>query len=85
MATKKGGRSGCNGRDSRGKRLGVKCYAGEQIPAGSIIIRQRGTRFMAGLNVKQARDNSLFALKTGIVRFEKNSKRIYIDTSPSAK
>ena len=79
MATKKSGRSGSNGRDSKGKRLGVKCYDGEQIPAGSIIIRQRGTRFSAGLNVKRARDDSLFALKTGIVRFEKNSKRVRID------
>lgn len=79
MATKKGGRAGCNARDSKGQRLGVKCFDGQTITAGSIITRQRGTRIMAGLNVKRARDDSLFALKPGIVRFEKNGKRVRVD------
>lgn len=79
MATKKGGRAGCNGRDSHGKRLGVKCFDGQTITAGSIIVRQRGTRLNAGLNVKRARDDSLFALKPGIVRFEQNGRRVRID------
>ena len=79
MATKKGGRAGCNGRDSQGKRLGVKCFDGQTITAGSIIVRQRGTHLSAGMNVKRARDDSLFALKAGVVRFEKNSKRVRID------
>lgn len=79
MATKKGGSSGCNGRDSGGKRLGVKCFDGAQVTAGSILVRQRGTRLMAGLNVKRARDDSLFAVKPGIVRFEKNRKYVRID------
>lgn len=76
---KKGGRAGCNGRDSQGKRLGVKCFDGQTITAGSIIVRQRGTRLNAGLNVKRARDDSLFALKPGIVRFEKNGRRVRVD------
>ena len=79
MATNKSGRSGTNARDSQGQRLGVKCYDGETVTAGSIIIRQRGTRLMAGLNVKRARDDSLFALKPGVVRFEKHGKRVRID------
>ena len=79
MATKKSGRAGSNGRDSQGKRLGVKCFDGQTITAGSIIVRQRGTRLNAGLNVKRARDDSLFALKPGVVHFEKNGKRVRID------
>ncbi len=79
MATKKGGRAGCNARDSNGQRLGVKCYDGETVTTGSIIVRQRGTRHMAGFNVKRARDDSLFALKPGIVHFEKHGKYVRID------
>lgn len=78
MATK-GGRAGCNARDSKGKRLGVKRYDGETVTAGSIIVRQRGTHFMPGMNVKRARDDSLFALKPGVVRFEKRGKYVRID------
>ena len=79
MATKKSGKAGSNGRDSQGQRLGVKLFDGQIITAGSIIVRQRGTRFTAGFNVKRARDDSLFALKTGAVKFEKNGKRVRID------
>ena len=69
MAQKKGGGSTRNGRDSESKRLGVKAYGGQLIPAGSIIVRQRGTRFHAGTNVGMGRDHSLFALVDGQVSF----------------
>ncbi|MFT4583841.1 MAG: large subunit ribosomal protein L27 [Gammaproteobacteria bacterium] len=70
MAHKKAGGSTRNGRDSESKRLGVKCYGGEDIPAGSIIVRQRGTHFHPGLNVGCGRDHTLFAKIQGIVRFD---------------
>ncbi|TBO30283.1 50S ribosomal protein L27 [Aquabacterium lacunae] len=69
MAQKKGGGSTRNGRDSQPKMLGVKVYGGQTISAGSIIVRQRGTRFHAGSNVGTGRDHSLFALVDGTVSF----------------
>ena len=69
MASKKGGGSTSNGRDSHSKRLGVKSYGGELINAGSIIVRQRGTRFHAGDNVGMGKDHTLFAKITGKVVF----------------
>ena len=69
MAHKKAGGSSRNGRDSQSKRLGVKCYGGELIPAGSIIVRQRGTDVHPGANVGMGRDHTLFAKVTGKVRF----------------
>jgi large subunit ribosomal protein L27 len=69
MAQKKGGGSTRNGRDSQPKMLGVKAYGGQLISAGSIIVRQRGTRFHAGTNVGMGRDHSLFALVDGTVSF----------------
>ena len=69
MASKKGGGSTSNGRDSHSKRLGVKAYGGELINAGSIIVRQRGTRFHAGDNVGMGKDHTLFAKITGRVMF----------------
>jgi large subunit ribosomal protein L27 len=69
MAHKKAGGSSRNGRDSNSKRLGVKSYGGELIPAGSIIIRQRGTRVHAGDNVGMGKDHTLFAKITGKVNF----------------
>ena len=69
MAQKKGGGSTRNGRDSEAKRLGVKVFGGEQIAAGSIIVRQRGTQFHAGENVGMGKDHTLFALTPGRVRF----------------
>ena len=69
MAQKKGGGSTRNGRDSESKRLGVKTFGGELIPAGSIIVRQRGTRFHAGVNVGMGKDHTLFALSEGRVTF----------------
>jgi large subunit ribosomal protein L27 len=69
MAQKKGGGSTRNGRDSQPKMLGVKVFGGEAIPAGSIIVRQRGTKFHAGPNVAMGRDHTLFALVDGTVSF----------------
>ncbi len=69
MAQKKGGGSTRNGRDSKPKMLGVKAFGGQVISAGSIIVRQRGTRFHAGPNVGTGRDHSLFALVDGTVSF----------------
>ena len=70
MAHKKGGGSSTNGRDSHGQRLGVKRFGGQVVTGGSILIRQRGTRYKAGKNVGRAKDDSLFALIDGVVRFE---------------
>ncbi len=69
MATKKAGGSSKNGRDSEAKRLGVKAFGNELIPAGSIIVRQRGTRFHAGNNVGMGKDHTLFAKVDGYVEF----------------
>ena len=69
MAQKKGGGSTRNGRDSQPKMLGVKAFGGELISAGSIIVRQRGTKFHAGTNVGMGRDHTLFALVDGHVKF----------------
>ena len=69
MAQKKGGGSTRNGRDSQPKMLGVKAYGGQVVTAGSIIVRQRGTRFHAGSNVGMGRDHTLFALVDGNVKF----------------
>ena len=69
MAHKKAGGRSRNGRDSHSKRLGIKVYGGELIPAGSIIIRQRGTRFHAGENVGMGKDHTLFAKVDGYVKF----------------
>ncbi|MBK7997834.1 MAG: 50S ribosomal protein L27 [Verrucomicrobia bacterium] len=78
MAHKKGQGSVRNGRDSVSKRLGVKCYGGETVSAGSIIVRQRGSKFVAGLNVGTGRDWTLFALVDGKVAFDKASRRVNI-------
>ena len=77
MAHKKGGGRTKNGRDSQSKRLGVKRYAGENVNAGTILVRQRGTRIHPGTNVGVGRDYTLFALIDGIVKFEpaSNSRR----------
>ena len=77
MATKKGGGSSKNGRDSNSQRRGVKCFGGETVTAGSILIRQKGSVFTAGRFVGQGRDFTLFALKDGIVSF-KPSDRVHI-------
>ncbi len=73
MAHKKGGGSTRYGRDSKSKRLGVKRYAGQQVHAGTILVRQRGTRIHPGSNVGVGRDYTLFALIDGVVKFEPTS------------
>jgi len=78
MAHKKGQGSVRNGRDSRSKRLGVKRFGGQVVTAGSIIVRQRGSRFVAGINVGTGRDWTLFALTEGRVTFDKGSRRVNI-------
>ena len=78
MAHKKGGGSSRNGRDSTSQRLGVKEFGGQFVTAGSILVRQRGTKFVAGRNVGTGRDWSLFALADGTVKFDKDGKRINI-------
>jgi large subunit ribosomal protein L27 len=70
MAHKKGGGSSVNGRDSHGQRLGVKRFGGQLVNAGTILIRQRGTKHKPGDNVGQGKDDTLFALVTGYVKFE---------------
>jgi len=84
MAHKKGQGSVRNGRDSVSKRLGVKAYGGEFVTAGSIIIRQRGTKFVAGTNVGTGRDWTLFALADGKVKFDKEGKRVNVEAEPMA-
>ena len=82
MAQKKGGGSTRNGRDSKPKMLGVKVFGGEQVTAGSIIVRQRGTRFHPGTNVGIGKDHTLFALADGAVAFETkgplNRQRVFV-------
>ena len=78
MAHKKGQGSVRNGRDSASKRLGVKRYGGEFVTAGSILVRQRGTKFTAGNNVGTGRDWTLFALVDGKVQFDKGSRRVNV-------
>jgi large subunit ribosomal protein L27 len=73
MAHKKGGGSSRNGRDSNAQRLGVKRYAGQSVRAGTILVRQRGTRIHAGTNVGIGRDHTLFALIDGIVQYQPTS------------
>ena len=78
MAHQKGQGSSRNGRDSNSKRLGVKKFGGEWVSAGSIIVRQRGSRFHAGVNVGVGRDWTLFALADGRVSFEKAKRRVNV-------
>ncbi|OGC79710.1 MAG: 50S ribosomal protein L27 [candidate division Zixibacteria bacterium RBG_16_43_9] len=74
MAHKKGVGSSKNGRDSQGQRLGVKRFSGEKVLAGSILVRQKGTRIHPGLNVGMGKDNTLFARITGLVKFENKGR-----------
>ena len=78
MAHKKGQGSSRNGRDSNGQRRGVKRFAGETVTAGSIIVRQLGTKKVAGLNVGMGKDYTLFALKDGVVSFDREGKRVNV-------
>ncbi|MBT4988996.1 MAG: 50S ribosomal protein L27 [Rickettsiales bacterium] len=81
MAHKKAGGSSRNGRDSAGRRLGVKLYAGQVIKPGQIIIRQRGTKFYPGINVGMGKDHTLFALKAGVVAFKKARNRTFAEVT----
>jgi len=84
MSKKKGAASSRNGRDSNAQRLGVKVGTGTVVRAGSIIVRQRGTRFHPGLNVGRGGDDTLFATSDGIVRFGQRKGRKLVDVEPSA-
>ncbi len=86
MAHKKAGGSTRNGRDSESKRLGVKRFGGQEVSAGSIIVRQRGTRFHAGVNVGIGRDHTLFAKSNGVVKFETKGpkNRKFVSIEPAA-
>ncbi len=85
MAHKKAGGSSRNGRDSHSKRLGVKRFAGQEVLAGSIIVRQRGTKFHPGKNVGCGKDHTLFAKINGKVSFEKKGPRLrqFVNIEPS--
>jgi len=84
MAHKKGQGSSRNGRDSASRRHGVKAFGGAFVTAGSILVRQLGTKFVAGVNVRQGRDFTLFALKDGVVAFDRGGKRINVKESVAA-
>jgi len=84
MAHKKGQGSVRNGRDSVSKRLGVKRYGGEFVSAGSILVRQRGTKFVPGTNVGVGRDWTLYALVDGKVAFDKDSRRVNVLAQPTS-
>jgi large subunit ribosomal protein L27 len=83
MAHKKSGGSAKNGRDSISKRLGLKRHAGQQVKAGSILVRQRGTPFKAGMNVGRGKDDTLFAKVSGQVQFESKAKRKFVSVIPN--
>lgn len=86
MAHTKSQGSSSNGRDSNGQRLGVKAYGGEQVTAGSVIMRQRGTRILPGLNVGMGTDNTLFAKAAGVVQFswfKRGKKQVSIVPAPA--
>ena len=86
MATKKAGGSSRNGRDSAGRRLGVKLYGGQAVIPGNIIVRQRGTTFFPGEGVGMGRDHTIFAVTEGAVKFRKGLKgRTFISVLPVAE
>ena len=83
MAHKKAGGSSRNGRDSKGRRLGVKHYGDEVVLAGNILVRQRGTTYHAGANVGVGRDHTLFATETGVVKFQRRTGgRTFVSIDP---
>ncbi|HEX2748179.1 MAG TPA: 50S ribosomal protein L27 [Verrucomicrobiales bacterium] len=84
MAHKKGQGSVKNGRDSQSKRLGVKKFGGQQVIAGNIIIRQRGTKWIPGRGVGLGRDYTIFAVTDGTVRFDREGRRVNVDEVLSA-
>jgi len=78
MAHKKGQGSTRNGRDSNAQRLGVKRYEGQTVTAGSIIVRQHGTKFHPGRGVKRAKDDTIFAIVEGVVKFDRDGRRVNV-------
>jgi large subunit ribosomal protein L27 len=84
MAHKKAGGSSRNGRDTAGRRLGVKKYGGQNVIAGNIIVRQRGTKVHPGQNVGMGKDHTLFALSRGNVKFHKLRNRTTVSVEPAA-
>ena len=82
MSKKKGAASSRNGRDSSAQRLGIKVYSGTEVTAGTIIVRQRGTRFHPGENVGLGKDDTLFALKAGTVEFQ--GRKVHVRTGDAA-
>jgi large subunit ribosomal protein L27 len=84
FASKKGGGSTRNGRDSNAQRLGVKRYGGEQVIPGNIIIRQRGTKFHPGAGVMIGKDHTIFAVVAGAVTFTKSKNRQHVNVVPAA-
>jgi large subunit ribosomal protein L27 len=85
MAHKKAGGSSRNGRDSDGRRLGVKKFGGEAVLAGNIIIRQRGTKWHPGRNIGMGKDHTLFALVDGVVEFKSSRGRSSVSVVPAAQ
>jgi len=83
MAHKKGLGSSRNGRDSNSQRLGVKRYAGQVVTGGSVLVRQRGTRYKPGTNVRRGKDDTLFALIGGVVRFVGKRSGVRVDVMPA--
>ncbi len=86
MAHKKGGSSSRNNRDSNAQRLGIKRFSGQVVPAGSVLVRQRGTRYRPGRNVGLGRDDTLFALVAGVVQFERrgrDGRQVSVDPASS--
>ena len=83
MATKKAGGSSRNGRDSAGRRLGIKRFGGELVISGNIIVRQRGTKFHPGKNVGIGKDHTIFATSNGKVSFKKTRSRTFVSVIPS--
>ena len=84
MSHKKGLGSSRNGRDSNSQRLGVKRYGGEAVTGGCIIIRQRGTKYKPGLNVKRGKDDTIFSLINGTVKFTAKRNGTYVNVAPIA-
>lgn len=85
MSTSKSSGSSRLGRDSAGQRLGIKLYAGQPVGIGMIIVRQRGTKYLAGKNVKKGSDDTLYAKKAGVVRFGTTLKRLFNGKQRQAK
>ena len=85
MSTSKSSGSSRLGRDSAAQRLGIKIYAGETVKTGMIIVRQRGTRYLAGKNVKRGSDDTLYAFKPGVVRFATKLKKLFNGTQRQVK